>query len=290
MEPSIFIGGSIGEAWDHLLFDLRHVGKDVAPQGRLTKEHTGVTVHVNNSRNNVLVNSGRDLNYRFMVAEWMWISLGLDDVATIARYNKEIAKFSDDGERMAGAYGPRLYRQLGFILNKLQEDKDTRQAVLELWQANPPKSKDIPCTLTLQFLYRSGRLDLIVNMRSSDVWLGLPYDFFTFSMILNMVAAEMAWVAGSVTMHLGSSHLYEINWDAADVAMRTYKSYTMESPALTSYLPNSLKDVLRDPNNPHHISYEEPWSLYKNVLATATKVQSLGAMKVIDAYCKAAPR
>jgi hypothetical protein len=55
-------------------------------------------------------------------------------------------------------------------------------------------------------------LNVIVNMRSSDLWLGLPYDIFNFSMIGLAMAAEVDAAPGSIRMHLGSAHIYEKNF------------------------------------------------------------------------------
>ena len=50
--------------------------------------------------------------------------------------------------------------------------------------------KDIPCTVSLQFLIRENKLHLFVNMRSNDVFLGLPHDIFCFTMIQEIIANQ----------------------------------------------------------------------------------------------------
>src|SRR3546814_5271713 len=65
----------------------------------------------------------------------------------IAPWNRHISQFSDDGVVFAGAYGPRINLQLDYVLNKLREDPDTRQAGLTIWRPNPQPSKDIPCKI-----------------------------------------------------------------------------------------------------------------------------------------------
>src|SRR5688500_457046 len=154
----------------------------VGPRGMATIERQAVMTTVNMSLPVVTVPS-RKLSYKFMAAEAFWILTGDNRVETIEPYCKEIAKFSDDGEVFAGAYGPRIVEQLPFVLRYLKEDTDTRQAVLTDWKEAPPDSKDTPCTVAMVFQLRKGELDLHVFMRSSDVWLGLPYDIFNFSMV-----------------------------------------------------------------------------------------------------------
>jgi thymidylate synthase len=208
---SLIKGNSLAEVWDDLLSLLISEGNKVSPRGMKTKELLGVTVSVSDMLNNVIVPDGRKMGYKFMVAEWLWMMSGRDDVYSISTFNQNIVEFSDDMISFYGAYGPRIVSQIAGVLSKLENDLNSRQAVIVIFPPNPKKSKDVPCTLSLQVFVRGDSLHGIVNMRSSDVWLGLPYDFFNFSMICNVIAYAMDIHAGSLTFNLGSSHLYEKN-------------------------------------------------------------------------------
>jgi thymidylate synthase len=65
----------------------------------------------------------------------------------------------------------------------------------------------------MQFLLREDRLHMVVNMRSSDIWLGVPYDLFTFSMVGRMVGLLMHLDIPQpiVSIVAGSRHMYERN-------------------------------------------------------------------------------
>lgn len=173
------------------LCHLAHImaaGERVVPRGKDTlevRQHTTIV----DMRRPVLINESRKLNYQFMLAEAVWILSGSDSVAEIAPYNKHIAQFSDDGKVFAGAYGPKIAEQIPYVVSTLMHDINTRQACMTIWRQNPPPSKDIPCTVAMDFKVRNGKLNCHVFMRSSDVWLGLPYDVFTFSMVAHYVAA-----------------------------------------------------------------------------------------------------
>jgi thymidylate synthase len=68
-------------------------------------------------------------------------------------------------------------------------------------------------------------------MRSSDAWLGLPYDFFTFSMLSLDLAADLGAMTGSLQMNLGSSHLYEEHYMQAEaVVLSDQKSESLRVP------------------------------------------------------------
>lgn len=194
----------------------------VAPRGRSTRELLGYKSVVSMT-NPVVTVSERMLGYRFMCAEAAWIISGDNRVETISPYSKAIADFSDDGYMFFGAYGPKIVQQFPYIIKSLRADEQTRQAVICIWRESPMQSKDIPCTVTLQWLIRDGVLDCFANMRSSDAWLGIPYDWFNFSMVsaylllilrkLDKRFAELK--LGNLHLYAASQHLYEHNWSAA---------------------------------------------------------------------------
>jgi thymidylate synthase len=221
------------DAWFTLLHSLIRLGLPAKPRDQATHELLGVNFTVKNLRGNILVHPIRQLGYRFMVAEWLWIAAGHNDVKSMQHFSKLIDRFSDDGETFYGAYGPRLDNQWNYLVGKLQDAADTRQAVATIWTPNPPATKDYPCTLSWQLLIRHGALHAIVTMRSSDIWLGLPYDFFNFSQLTNMMASTLKLPAGSLTFNLGSSHLYDRDLDKArQVIASPALAQTVWSPSL----------------------------------------------------------
>jgi len=205
--------------WLQAIADILTDGKEVAPRGQLTREIPQRTIEVD-MRKPVLTIPQRKLSYQFMAAEAYWILTGDNRVNTIAPYNKHISQFSDDGVTFFGAYGPKIVAQMGYIVNKLMSDPDTRQAGLTIWRECPPETKDVPCTIAIFFSIRKGKLNCHAFMRSSDVWLGVPYDVFNFSMLGHMVccllnSGEKRVEPGTLYLTAASSHLYERNFEAA---------------------------------------------------------------------------
>lgn len=209
------------EEWLSLLGRLLTNGKEVKPRGKVTLEKL-VETTVIDMRYPVVDSLERKLSFKFMCGEAWWILSGDDRVETIKPYNIRIANFSDDDVTFYGAYGPRVVAQLTHVIEALRQDEDSRQAVMSIWRANPPKTKDVPCTCLVQWFIRDGKLYCHDTMRSSDAWLGWPYDVFNFSMLsgyiliaLNNTRAEKLKL-GCLYLTAGSQHLYETDWDAAN--------------------------------------------------------------------------
>lgn len=201
------------EAWLSLISDVSLNGRSYSPRGLPVREILNNTVMVDMCHPVVLTKK-RKLSYRFMAAEAWWILAGRQDVESIGKHCKAIKNFSDDGETFFGAYGPKIAKQIDYVVETLKRDRDTRQAVLTIWRENPPITKDVPCTVAVQWLIRDGLLHCIDTMRSSDVWLGFPYDVFNFSMLSWQILEELRdsgldLQLGTLYLNAGSHHIYE---------------------------------------------------------------------------------
>ena len=272
-------GYNISEVWWALLDNLIVEGRFVSPRQQGTRELLGVQLHIANARDNILVNEIRKISYRFMVAEWLWIWYGRDDVATISRYNSKITQFSDNGIDFNGAYGKRIRPRWDAVINRIKSDPDTRQAVIDVFSHEDllRETKDVPCTISLQFLLRDGRLHTIANMRSSDVWLGLPYDVFNFTMLANVAAAQLGVDLGPITLNLGSSHLYDRDREKADEARWVQNHSYVRSPRLYEAPPAWLEDVLV--TGRMRPLAEGPWLTYGSILEDTSNANNLERLK-----------
>ena len=213
---------SANEAYRELLRDIE-LGEKCSPRGRRTIERLSHQTKLW-MLNPVVTIPERKLNYRFMLSEASWILSGSNQLNFNPTINKIWAPYSDDGLTLSGAYGPPVSSQLRYVIDCLRDDPSSRQAVLTIWRQNPRASKDIPCTIALQFLIRGSHIHCVATMRSSDAWLGWPYDIFAFTMITafigiawnDTVLPEFKTELGTLTLTAGSQHIYEENWHLAN--------------------------------------------------------------------------
>ena len=213
-------------SWVKLIHDLQQKGREAKPRDQATKELLGYQSRIH-MRYPVVTIKDRKLGYKFLAAEAAWILSGDNKVSSINRYSKQIADFSDDGHFFHGAYGPKIVDQLTHVVDCLVNDLDSRQAVINIWRENPRKTKDVPCTISVQFMVRdeglfpAKTLHCFDTMRSSDAWLGWPYDVFNFSTLSGLVCLLYRERTGSqlklgdLTLTAASQHLYERNFEAA---------------------------------------------------------------------------
>ena len=212
-------------------------GDKSAPRNQVITEEIAGRMRYNADQP-VITLKHRKLNYAFMFAEAAWLLSGCDEVDRLARYMNGIRKFSDDGIHLAGAYGPKFVVQEDYVLDALTRDSDTRQAVMTIWERNPGPSKDLPCTISVQFLIRGDLMHAVVCMRSSDVYLGVPYDMFSFAMMVHYMCARYRENTGKrvqpghVDIMMGSSHAYDRDSDKLQECMNAevYGQYETINP------------------------------------------------------------
>jgi thymidylate synthase len=99
------------------------------------------------------------------------------------------------------------------LISLLQKRPASRRAALQIYDARDlaQEHKDVPCTCTLQFFVRDGRLEMATYMRSNDAYLGLPHDVFAFTMLQELVARSLGVEVGVYRHMVGSLHLYEVD-------------------------------------------------------------------------------
>jgi len=213
-------------------------GKEVRPRGMLTKEISPATLIVD-PKKSLYFSPHRSLNFAFLFAENLWYLSGRADTHFLSYYNSNIKNFSEDGLH-DGNYGSKIISQIRYIVDTLTQDKDSRQAIISLWRDNPRPSKDIPCTLTMQFLIRDGALNMYVQMRSNDIIWGSCYDVPSFSLIQMVVASCLGLQPGMLYHTANSLHLYETHFSLAQELVDEYfkvEELNMQ-PAEPSYLEN----------------------------------------------------
>lgn len=151
------------------------------------------------------------------LGELLWYLAGSRELDFVQYYIPKYKEESEDGHTIYGAYGPRLLgkpgpRQLENVVKILSAEPQSRRAVVQIFDAQDiarrRRRKEVPCTCTLQFLLRRGRLHMIATMRSNDAFKGLPHDVFAFTMLQEMVARELDAEPGTYTHFAASLHLY----------------------------------------------------------------------------------
>jgi thymidylate synthase len=214
MRKPYFRAKTVDDLLRHALETIDKHGEPIKASKGHTREVTGVIFELTNPRARLSRTESRGKLFS-CIGELCWYLNGTNDTSFIVHYLRDYKKV-DEGGRIFGAYGPRLFKpwkgvkQFENIIGLLTEKPTSRRAVLQLFDATDlaEKHEDVPCTCVLQFLIRNGKLDLIAYMRSNDVIKGLTHDIFCFTMLQEIAARRLSVELGTYRHCVGSLHLY----------------------------------------------------------------------------------
>lgn len=228
---------NVQEAWITILQDLSNDYQNKI-ESRIgeCKEIINYSICIENPVDRLILIPERKMNYSYNFAEFAWIMGGDNNVNILEKFNKRMASYSDNLITLSGAYGSRLLDYWGQIIYKLKNEKNSRQLVMPIFNGQDLKitTKDTPCTVSFQFIERNGFLNMIVNMRSNDAWLGFPYDAFTFTAILELLALTAGLKVGKYYHNSGSMHLYSNNYEDANNILKQKMEYSIKDRFIIS--------------------------------------------------------
>lgn len=216
---------NLQDVYKTALHDLMTNGAKISPRGMETREVIPGVFQIENPLSRILTIKPRKMNIFYAMIETLWYLNGDDSVDRLTPYNKEMARFSDDGKTLRGAYGARLIQknqelnksQFGLVYDKLKQDPSSRQAMAIIWDPwrDHQPTKDVPCTVAFAFTIRDEKLNMTTIMRSNDIVLGTTYDVFAFTIFQEFLARKLGVGLGTYTHIANSFHIYSNHYDMA---------------------------------------------------------------------------
>lgn len=99
--------------------------------------------------------------------------------------------------------------QISDLVSLIRTNPDSRRMVVTAW--NPHAIADSalpPCHVMFICNIAAGRLHLHMIMRSTDVFLGLPFNIASYALLLHMLACTTGYLPGELVVSLTDAHLY----------------------------------------------------------------------------------
>lgn len=212
----------IDEAFEHWYAILiMNMEDEISRDGDVVGEVINAVTIIKDPTRCIMKNKIRNLPIRYCIGELLWYLSGDPSLDNIRKYSKNWDRMSDDGNTVNSNYGNLIQNEYGFNQLELCEDilkndPNSRQAVIHV---KPPRdirahpTKDLPCTLSLQFFIRDNKLYMTTYMRSNDLWMGFPYDVFQFTCMQIWLSMRLHVDLGEYTHIAGSLHLYKRNYE-----------------------------------------------------------------------------
>jgi thymidylate synthase len=148
-------------------------GNVVSPRGIKTMELRPGILRLTKPQDALPTRIGRtNLSAAVAAAESLQLVAGRSHPQLLFQIAPSFRNYTNDVGEFDGAYGPRLDWQMPIVIDRLRRDEYTRQAIAIVYDHDDirrEESKDYPCTLSLHFLIRDGKVCLHTTMRSNDI-------------------------------------------------------------------------------------------------------------------------
>lgn len=172
----------------------------------------------------------KKLAFNAVKAELLWFLKGSGDVKELqamgchiwdanaeAPFWKPKAKFEGDLGRVYGVqwrkwkspYTDDPIDQIARVIAMIKKDPTDRRLIVSAW--NPAELEMMalpPCHMIFQFFAAQGKLSLHMYQRSCDMFLGVPFNIASYSLLLSMIAQVVGMEPWEFVHTLGDAHIY----------------------------------------------------------------------------------
>ena len=106
--------------------------------------------------------------------------------------------------------------QIAQVVERIKTEPNSRRLIVSAWNVAEVDSMALPpCHTMFQFYVADGRLSCQLYQRSGDLFLGVPFNIASYSLLLMMVAQTCGLEAGEFVHTFGDAHLYSNHVDQA---------------------------------------------------------------------------
>ncbi|HRF01509.1 MAG TPA: thymidylate synthase [Pirellulaceae bacterium] len=169
----------------------------------------------------------KKLHLKSIVHELLWFLQGETNIAYLRENGVRIwNEWADADGELGPVYGKQWRRwtapdgreidQIAEVIERIRRDPDSRRLIVSAWNVGEIESMALPpCHLLFQFYVADGRLSCQLYQRSADVFLGVPFNIASYSLLTAMIAQVVGLRCGEFVHTLGDAHLYRNHFDQA---------------------------------------------------------------------------
>ena len=165
--------------------------------------------------------------WKGVVIELLWLLRGETNVKFLRDYGVTIwDEWCDSDGNLGPVYGHQWRSwgssksgdpgidQIKAVIDRIKTSPDCRRLIVSAWNvADIPKMKLPPCHCFFQFEVYDGRLNCMLYQRSADLFLGVPFNIASYSLLTHMIAHECGLKPGIFVHNMGDAHIYKNHLD-----------------------------------------------------------------------------
>jgi len=193
----------------------------------------------------------KKLHLRSIIHELLWFISGETNIKYLKDNGVRIwDEWADENGNLGPIYGyqwrswpsaeGKKIDQLQEVIDNIKKTPDSRRLIVSAWNVGEIDKMALPpCHVLFQFYVAGGKLSCQLYQRSCDIFLGIPFNIASYSLLTMMVAQVTGLKPGDFVHTLGDAHIYLNHIDQVKLQL-TREPY----PLPRMEIDPSVKDIL----------------------------------------------
>ena len=192
----------------------------------------------------------KKLHLRSIIHELLWFLQGDTNIKYLKENGVRIwDEWADEDGNLGPVYGYQWRNwpdgsggsidQISKLVENIKRNPDSRRHIVSAWNVADVDNMALPpCHTMFQFYVAEGKLSCQLYQRSADVFLGVPFNIASYSLLVLMIAQVCDLQPGEFIHTFGDAHLYSNHFEQAELQLtRDFR------PLPTMKLNPSVKDL-----------------------------------------------
>ena len=180
----------------------------------------------------------KKLHIRSIVHELLWFLSGSSNIKYLHDNGVSIwDEWADENGDLGPVYGVqwrswpaadgRKIHQITNLIEGIKKNPDSRRHLVVAWNpAEVDKMALPPCHCLFQFYVANGKLSCQLYQRSCDIFLGVPFNIASYSLLTHMIAQQCDLDVGDFVWTGGDCHIYKNHFEQVELQLsRTPRAY-----------------------------------------------------------------
>ena len=207
----------------------------------------------------------KKLHIRSIIHELLWFLKGDTNIHYLNENNVSIwNEWADENGDLGPVYGYQWRSwpsengpvdQISNVIQQIKSNPDSRRLIVSAWNVGQVEQMALPpCHLLFQFYVADGKLSCQLYQRSADIFLGVPFNIASYSLLTMMVAQVCNLEPGEFVHTFGDAHLYNNHLEQVHLQLERVPRklpFIRINPAVNNIFDFKYEDFLVENYDPH---------------------------------------
>ncbi|WP_416826015.1 thymidylate synthase [Ectobacillus polymachus] len=180
----------------------------------------------------------KKLHLRSIIYELLWFLKGDSNISYLKENGVSIwDEWADEEGNLGPVYGKqwrawetpdgKVIDQISEVIQQIKNNPNSRRLLVNAWNVGEISKMALPpCHYSFQFYVADGKLSCMLNQRSADFFLGVPFNIASYALLTHMIAQQCDLEVGEFIWSGGDVHLYANHLEQAKLQL-TRKPYPL---------------------------------------------------------------